>query len=96
MKRDIIIRKRAERNLEEAFDWYEKQRVGLGLEFLLCVDATIQAVVKNPLLFQIRHKNIKMFYCINNKTNTLTNKNNKKSRKTFICQTTSLNVASQF
>ena len=30
----LIIRKRAENHIAEAFAWYEEQRVGLGNEFV--------------------------------------------------------------
>ena len=55
----ILIRKRAENNIAEAFDWYEKQRAGLGVEFLQSVEASILVLQNNPLLFQARHKNIR-------------------------------------
>lgn len=55
----IKIRKYAEKQIAEAYQWYEKQRLGLGDDFLLCIDAVIMTIVKNPFLFQIRHKNIR-------------------------------------
>src|SRR2546422_104826 len=55
----LIIRKRAENHLIEAYDWYEKQKSTLGKEFLFCVDASLMAVKNNPMLFQLRYKNIR-------------------------------------
>jgi len=36
---------------QEAFDWYEDRVPGLGSEFLLCVDAILGAIVRNPQQF---------------------------------------------
>jgi plasmid stabilization system protein ParE len=55
----LVIRKRAENHLKEAYHWYEKQRTALGDEFLLCVEATLRAIENNPMLFQVRYKNIR-------------------------------------
>lgn len=37
----LIIRKRAEKHFAEIYDWYEKQRKGLGDEFMLCAEAAL-------------------------------------------------------
>ncbi len=55
----LIIRKRAEKHLSEAYTWYENQRAGLGAEFFLCVEAKLQVITANPFLCQVRHKNIR-------------------------------------
>jgi len=34
---ELIIWPEAEKDLEEAYKWYEKQREGLGHDLLLCV-----------------------------------------------------------
>jgi hypothetical protein len=34
MAAELIVAPEAERDIEEAYDWYEGQRVGLGEEFL--------------------------------------------------------------
>ena len=34
--------------MSQVYAWYEGQRVGLGEEFLTCVDACIQAICRNP------------------------------------------------
>ena len=38
----------AERELEDAFWWYERQRSGLGLEFLLAFDAAVESLRRLP------------------------------------------------
>lgn len=39
--------------------WYESHLNGLGNEFLLCVDACIQNISRNPEFYQKIHKNIR-------------------------------------
>ena len=59
MSYTLLIRKRAEGHLSDAYNWYEEQRVGLGEEFLLCIDASFNVITETPLLFQEKHKNIR-------------------------------------
>ena len=35
-------------DIELAFAWYERQRKGLGFEFLDCVEASLQNIINNP------------------------------------------------
>ncbi len=48
MSRGLIIRPEAEVELAEAFAWYEERLTGLGAEFLLCIDAAFNAILRNP------------------------------------------------
>jgi plasmid stabilization system protein ParE len=41
----------------EAYAWYEEQQVGLGEEFLRCVDACIQSILRHPKSYEIKFKN---------------------------------------
>lgn len=59
MSYSLLVRKKAEYHLEEAFDWYEKKRIHLGSEFFLSVEAIFNTIQENPHLFPIRHKNIR-------------------------------------
>lgn len=34
----------AEEELHQAYNWYEEQRDGLGEDFLLCIEATLDAI----------------------------------------------------
>lgn len=43
-------------DVTEAYFWYERQRLGLGEEFLSCVDACIQAISRNPEMHAIVHE----------------------------------------
>ncbi len=48
MTERAIILPEAERDMREAYAWYEERRRGLGEEFLRCVDACILAIRRNP------------------------------------------------
>jgi toxin ParE1/3/4 len=44
----IILDPSAELDVDEIFKWYEKQRQGLGFEFLISFDNSIQSLTRNP------------------------------------------------
>jgi len=44
----LIIKPEAELDLEEAFQWYEEQRSGLGREFLECVEQVFDRIREMP------------------------------------------------
>ncbi|MEA3241301.1 MAG: type II toxin-antitoxin system RelE/ParE family toxin [Pseudomonadota bacterium] len=44
---------KSKEDLEIAIAWYEKQRRGLGFEFLDCVEVAIKSIVERPELYQI-------------------------------------------
>jgi plasmid stabilization system protein ParE len=48
MAAELIVAPDAERDIDAAYSWYESQRVGLGEEFLSCVDACIQSIRRTP------------------------------------------------
>ena len=54
--RAILFRVAAARDVEEAFLWYQRQRPGLGDEFLAAVERTVQLVADNPEAFPIVHR----------------------------------------
>ena len=53
MAAELIIAPEAIEDLVQAYDWYESQRVGLGEEFLSCVDAAIESIRRFPEMFAI-------------------------------------------
>lgn len=53
MGAELIIAPEAEQDLIEAFAWYEDQRPGLGEEFLSCVDASLQAILRMPEMHRV-------------------------------------------
>jgi plasmid stabilization system protein ParE len=48
MAAELTIASEAARDIDEAYGWYERQRAGLGEEFLSCVDARIEAICRMP------------------------------------------------
>ena len=44
---------RARDDLELAFVWYERQRRGLGYDFLDCVEAAVKSIVENPEMYRV-------------------------------------------
>jgi plasmid stabilization system protein ParE len=48
MKRRLLVRPAAERDLTEARDWYESQRSGLGSEFLDAVELRFDHIREFP------------------------------------------------
>ncbi len=56
MAAKLILAPEAERDISEAYGWYEERRPGLGEEFLSCVDACIQAICRMPKLHAKVHE----------------------------------------
>ena len=52
----LTILPEARQDLAEAFDWYEEQSPGLGLEFFRCVEACVQSVRASPKLYPTVHE----------------------------------------
>jgi toxin ParE1/3/4 len=56
MSKSLIIEPEAEADILHAYDWYESQRAGLGIDFSLCLDAGFAAVLNRPKSFPKIHK----------------------------------------
>ncbi len=59
MKWHLIVRPEAEAELVDAFDWYEGCVVGLGNEFLLCVDAVMNSVSRTPQQYPCVYRSVR-------------------------------------
>lgn len=59
MSRGITIRPEAEAELAEAYAWYERQRPGLGDEFLVRLDECLSSIQSRPLLHPIVHREVR-------------------------------------
>lgn len=57
MKYPIEYHPEVENDLRDALDYYNLQREGLGDEFLLAVEATINYIQRQPLHFQKLNRN---------------------------------------
>ena len=55
----VIIKPFAEIDILEAAQWYNSKKENLGDDFLLAVDAKINAIKRNPLAFQVIYKNFR-------------------------------------
>jgi toxin ParE1/3/4 len=54
----LIIKPFPELDATDAANWYNEKREGLGNEFVLALDAKINAIQRNPSNFQVIYKNI--------------------------------------
>ncbi|WP_089720771.1 type II toxin-antitoxin system RelE/ParE family toxin [Candidatus Entotheonella palauensis] len=55
----MIIRPEAEADLFDARDWYERQRNGLGREFLLCVEEVIERIRRTPEMYAVTYRDVR-------------------------------------
>ena len=56
MTTELVLASDTELDLVEAYAWYEDLRPGLGAEFLGCVDACIETIVRRPQLYGAVHE----------------------------------------
>ncbi len=61
MSYEIIVRSNAERHISLAYKWYEEQVKGLGDEFLLSIDASLNLISRTPFLFQKKIRKLELF-----------------------------------
>ena len=60
MSVSLILTESAQKDLDDAFRWYEEQDSGLGKDFIRCVDAKIANLSRNPLYFQVvKNENVR-------------------------------------
>jgi plasmid stabilization system protein ParE len=52
MKYNLLLQPGAEKDIEEAYIWYERQRLGLGDELLKELVAYYKKLKQNPLVFK--------------------------------------------
>lgn len=56
---NITTRPIALKEIEEAWQWYESRREGLGNDFVLCVEESLEKISRNPKLYPTVHKEIR-------------------------------------
>lgn len=56
MFKTLILTPQAEKDLDDAYDWYEGQDSGLGKEFARCVDVKITSLLRAPQQHQVVYK----------------------------------------
>jgi len=50
---------RAKSDVELALEWYEKQRHGLGFEFLDCIETALKEILTFPEMYQLCYSNFR-------------------------------------
>ncbi len=50
---------RAKGDIERALIWYEKQRRGLGFDFLDCIEIAVKSIMDNPEIYKMSYKNFR-------------------------------------
>ena len=51
MSLPVVLRVEARAEFDEAFDWYEQQRVGLGVDFIVRVQEVFDRIADSPRLY---------------------------------------------
>ena len=59
MNYSLTIREEAELDINSAFEYYENQRLGLGHDFLLCVEEGLSKIERNPLRYKRIYKELR-------------------------------------
>ncbi len=60
--KDVIIRPEAESDIDDAYQWYESQRKGLGDNFLLCLEEALSRASRNPLIYSTIYKEVRRVF----------------------------------
>jgi plasmid stabilization system protein ParE len=53
----VRIRSEAQDDIDRIFDWYEDQRIGLGVEFREALRSTLDAIAEHPHLYPVVARN---------------------------------------
>ncbi len=56
MMLSLVIRKEAEADMASAFEYYQACREGLGHEFLMCVEAALSVICRQPKKYRKIYK----------------------------------------
>jgi toxin ParE1/3/4 len=61
MKRNIGFDPIAEKDLQTAYDYYEAQQAGLGEEFLIEIDESLELLLSYPFAFPNKYKYLREY-----------------------------------
>lgn len=53
MNLPVVLRDEAQAEFDEAFDWYNAKRAGLGVEFVIEVQKVFDRIAANPLVHAV-------------------------------------------
>ena len=59
MRYVLTIRLEAELDIVEAYGYYENCRVGIGMDFVLCVEEALERITRNPMHYEEVHKGVR-------------------------------------
>jgi len=59
----LILRREAEQDIKEAYEWYENQRLNLGRAFVAEVETKLEIIENNPDLYAKVYKNVRRALC---------------------------------
>jgi hypothetical protein len=59
MSYTLTIRKEAEFDIDEHFNYYEEIREGLGHDYLLCIEEALDKLQRKPLVNRKIHKELR-------------------------------------
>lgn len=62
MQFSFLISEAAFNDINEAVKWYEKHRLGLSLDFELCLEGGFEDIRNNPIGFQFKYQNVRVKY----------------------------------
>jgi toxin ParE1/3/4 len=54
----LILRQEAERDLDQAYNWYNVKVPGLGSDFLVAVERALESIQANPERFPIVYRKV--------------------------------------
>ena len=55
----LIFKPEAEADIAQAYDWYEQRDVGLGAEFIRCVESCVNGIQRHPEMYPMVHQNVR-------------------------------------
>ena len=55
----LDFRIEAENELDQAFQWYQKRRDGLGLSFLRCVEESLERIRRSPESYPVVYRHVR-------------------------------------
>lgn len=59
MIRPLLLRPRAESDIQSIFEWYESKRPGLGDEFLAALRARLEVIQESPEIYTVVYRNVR-------------------------------------
>ncbi len=62
MSYQIIYHNDAENDIRNAKKWYKNQKTGLDKKFDLALKETINYIIENPLLFEVKYRNTRIAF----------------------------------